>query len=292
VQRTPRPALLAAVALLALAPACTSKRKPAPGAGRPAAIVAVTDDFGVRAVAAGRVAPGESAMTALRTVAAVATADGGRFVSGVDGLSGNRSTRDWFFFVNGIQSDVGATDVTLHPGDRMWWDRRPYSPSHAMNVPAVVGSYPEPFVHGWGGRPPAHVQVSGSPTLARALRAAGAPVSSAPSPWRVLVGPAQTLARDPSYRRARSGALVEVAGRRVLVDDGRRLAPRAGATAGVWAAAEASAGDGFTLVIAGVDATSAQRAADALARDPALLSGSYAVALDGQGRVVARSGRP
>jgi hypothetical protein len=60
----------------------------------------------------------------------------------------------------------------------------------------------------------------------------------------------------------------------------------------VWAAAGTSAGDGFTLVIVGVDATAAQRAADALARDPALLSGSYAAALDGQGRVVARSGRP
>ena len=168
------------------------------GAGRgppPAAIVAVTDDFGVRAVAAGRVAPGESAMTALRTVAAVATADGGRFVSGVDGLSGNRSTRDWFFYVNGIQSDVGATDVTLHPGDRMWWDRRPYSPSHAMNVPAVVGSYPEPFVHGSGGRPPAHVQVSGSPTLARRAPGRRRARSARPHPpWRVLVGPAQTLA--------------------------------------------------------------------------------------------------
>jgi hypothetical protein len=108
----------------------------------------------------------------------------------------------------------------------------------------------------------------------------------------VLVGSAQALGRDPAYRRARSGALVDVAGRRVLVDDGRRLAPRAGATAGVWAAGGASAGDGFTLVIAGVDATSAQRAADALVRDPALLSASYAAALDGQGRVVARSGRP
>jgi Domain of unknown function (DUF4430) len=292
VQRTPRPALLAAVALLALAPACTSKRRPAPGAGHPAAIVAVTDDFGARTVAAGRVAPGESAMTALRTVASVATADGGRFVSGIDGLAGNRSTRDWFFFVNGIQSDVGATDVTLHPGDRMWWDRRPYSPSHAMNVPAVIGSYPEPFVHGWGGRRPAHVQVSGSTTLARALQAAGAPVGSGPSPWRVLVGPAPALARDPAYRQARGGALVEVAARRVLVDDGRRLTPRPGATAGVWAAGGTSAGDGFTLVIAGIDGIAARRAADALARDPGLLSGSYAAAVDGQGHVVARSGRP
>ena len=290
--RTPRPALLAALALLALAPACTSKRKPAPGAGLPAATVAVTDDFGGRTVAAGRVAPGESAMTALRTVATVATADGGRFVSGVDGLVGNRSTRDWFFFVNGIQSDVGATDVMLHPGDRLWWDRRPYSPSHAMNVPAVVGAYPEPFVHGWGGRPPADVEVSGSVNLARALRAAGAHVGSAPSPWRVLVGSAQRLGRDPAFRRARSGALAEVAGRRVLVDDGRRLVPRDSATAGVWATAGTSAGDGFTLVIAGIDATAARRAADALARDPALLSGSYAAALDDQGHVVARSGRP
>jgi hypothetical protein len=230
-------------------------------------------------------------MTALRTVAAVATADGGRFVSGVDGLSGNRSTRDWFFFVNGLQSGVGATDVTLHAGDRLWWDRRPYSAAHAMSVPAVIGSYPEPFVHGWGGHPPARVAVSGSVVLARALRRAGAPVRTGPSAWRVLVGSASALRRDPAYGRTLPGALVKVEGSSVLVDDGHGLAPRAGAVAGVWAAGASPAG-GFTLVVAGIGRLAAQQAADALARDPTLLSGSYAAALDGRGRVVARAGRP
>jgi hypothetical protein len=272
--------VLAAVALLALAPACTSKRKALPAAGQPSASVAVTDDFGARAVAGGRVAPGQTAMTALRTVATVATADGGRFVSGIDGLSGNQSTRDWFFFVNGIQSDVGATDVTLHAGDRLWWDRRSYTAAHAMNVPAVVGSYPEPFVHGSGGRRPARVDVSGSPALARSLAREGAPVASGPSPWRVLVAAGGRLPQSP---------LVQIQGMRVLVDDGRRLAARPGAAAGVWAVRQDA---GFTLVIAGIDASAARRAADALARDPGLLAGTYAAALDARGRVVARSGRP
>jgi hypothetical protein len=272
--------VLAALAVLTLAPACTSKRKAEPVAGQPAAAVAVTDDFGARSVAGGRVAPGQTAMTALRTVAAVATADGGRFVSGIDGLSGNQSTRDWFFFVNGIQSDVGATDVTLHAGDRVWWDRRPYTPAHGMDVPAVVGSYPEPFVHGTGGHAPARVEVTGSAALARALAGAGAHVSVGSSPWRVLV---TAGAQSPA------GGLARVDGTRVLVDDGRGLVAHPGAASAVWAV---RSGGGFTLVVDGVDRAAAADAANALARDPRLLARSYAAALDRQGRVVARAGHP
>jgi hypothetical protein len=40
--------------------------------------------------------------------------------------------------------------VRLHPGDRVWWDRHDWGA--AMRVPAVVGSFPEPFLHGVGGR--------------------------------------------------------------------------------------------------------------------------------------------
>jgi hypothetical protein len=44
---------------------------------------------------------------------------------------------------------VGAAEFELDGGDRVWWDHRDWT--DAMRVPAVVGSYPEPFLHGFQG---------------------------------------------------------------------------------------------------------------------------------------------
>jgi hypothetical protein len=83
----------------------------------------------------------------------ITTRYGGGFVQSIDGLSGTSSggrTRDWFFYVNGIESPVGSTSYDLSGGDRIWWDYRDWTA--AMRVPAVVGSWPEPFVHGFEGK--------------------------------------------------------------------------------------------------------------------------------------------
>jgi hypothetical protein len=48
--------------------------------------------------------------------------------------------------VNGIESPIGSAEYDLSDGDRIWWDYRDWTA--AMRVPAVVGSWPEPFVHG------------------------------------------------------------------------------------------------------------------------------------------------
>ena len=32
--------------------------------------------------------------------------------------------RDWFYFVNGVEGDRSAAEVTLHAGDVEWWDYR------------------------------------------------------------------------------------------------------------------------------------------------------------------------
>ena len=57
---------------------------------------------------------------------------------------------DWFFFVNGVESGVGAGEYELSPGDRVQWDYRRWDV--AMRVPAIVGAFPEPFLHGLEGR--------------------------------------------------------------------------------------------------------------------------------------------
>ena len=84
--------------------------------------------------------------------AEIETSYGGNFVDSIDGLGGSTvdgGSQDWFFFVNGYYSDIGAGEATVEPGDRIWWDLREWR--EAYRVPAVVGSWPEPFLHGFGG---------------------------------------------------------------------------------------------------------------------------------------------
>ena len=83
----------------------------------------------------------------------VETRYGGNFVQEIDGVAGGREGGrrvDWFYYVNGIESGVGAGERRVEPGDRIWWDHHDWSAT--MRVPAVVGSFPEPFVSGSEGR--------------------------------------------------------------------------------------------------------------------------------------------
>ena len=79
----------------------------------------------------------------------VETSYGDNFVDSIDGYAGSTAgggREDWFFFVNGYYSDIGAGETRIEPGDRIWWDYRYWAA--AYRVPAVVGSWPEPFLHG------------------------------------------------------------------------------------------------------------------------------------------------
>jgi Domain of unknown function (DUF4430) len=88
---------------------------------------------------------GLTAMQALDRVADIGTSYGGRYVQSIEGLDGSLSAqRDWFYFVNGIEADRGATEYRLQPGDVEWWDYRSWA--RQMRQPVVVGAFPEPFV--------------------------------------------------------------------------------------------------------------------------------------------------
>jgi hypothetical protein len=90
-------------------------------------------------------------MQGLERVAHVQTRYAGRFVQAIDGISGSLARQhDWFYFVNGYEADRSAAEYRLHPGDVEWWDYRSWR--HAMNVPIVVGAFPEPFLHGYDGK--------------------------------------------------------------------------------------------------------------------------------------------
>jgi hypothetical protein len=119
------------------------------------ATLRVTRDFGRAALGSAdteTLRDGGTVMRFLRSEFDVETRFGGGFVQSIDGLGGEGSSgrRDWFFFVNGIESEVGAAEYELSPGDRVQWDLRHWGA--AMRVPAIVGAYPEPFRSGIKGK--------------------------------------------------------------------------------------------------------------------------------------------
>ena len=97
---------------------------------------------------------GTCAMDALTQVAEIETAYGGGFVNAIDGIhsqyTGSQSAKkDWFIYANGILTNVGAIDYTLHDSDIERWDFHDWSFRHF--IPAIIGHFPEPFVHGYEG---------------------------------------------------------------------------------------------------------------------------------------------
>ena len=84
--------------------------------------------------------------------AEIETRYGGGFVQSIEGVAGGTEDGrrlDWFFYVNGIESPVGSAERRVAGGDRIWWDHRDWT--DAMRVPAVVGSWPEPFLQSSAG---------------------------------------------------------------------------------------------------------------------------------------------
>jgi hypothetical protein len=116
----------------------------------------VTRGFGSEPLVSTGGAPAAASDTVLRLLqrnADVRTRFGGGFVQSIDGVEGGREDGrpvDWFFYVNGIEADRGAAERELNSGDRVWWDHHDWGAT--MRVPAVVGSFPEPFLSGDEGR--------------------------------------------------------------------------------------------------------------------------------------------
>jgi hypothetical protein len=98
-----------------------------------------------------RVDAGQTLLRALKSRASVDTRYGGRFVEAIDGVEGSLAKRhDWFWFVNGVAGDRSAAEYRLQPGDVAWWDYRDWTGDADLAV--VVGAFPEPLLHGFGGR--------------------------------------------------------------------------------------------------------------------------------------------
>jgi hypothetical protein len=190
----------------------------------------VTRDGGTEVLHEAEVPAGVTVLQALEREAEVDTRYGGRFVQAIDSVAGSLSAgRDWFYFVNGYEADRGAAEYRVREGDVVWWDFRSWRGRREQ--PVVVGAFPEPFLHGYGGRRrPAVVryadpsQVEAARALAKLLGAGSAEPSTSPVPEDANV---LRLERDATRFEARlrdggaAGAPVEFV---VGGDDAARLA--------------------------------------------------------------------
>jgi len=273
------------------------------GAGGTGARVLVTRDFGARQTAA-RIAQdlpsSETVMRLLERSFDVKTRYGGGFVQSIDGLAGGREDGrpvDWFFYVNGVQSDVGAADVQLHDGDRIWWDRHDWSAT--QDVPAVVGQFPEPFAHGAEGkRYPVVLECADAAdaackTVSDRLGAIGViagrqalGTGTGERTVRVLVGRWSDVGADPALEQLDRGPAASGVYAR-FADAGRQLAlldaagdpvRTLGAGAGLVAATRFEQ-QAPTWAITGTDTAGVAAAARAL--DERTLARRFALVLDG-----------
>jgi hypothetical protein len=130
---------------------------------------------------------------------------GGGYVKSIDGIEESERgghPYDWFFYVNGVESPVGAAQVSLEGGEKIWWDMHNWSAT--AHVPAVVGSWPAPFTTGWEGHASTVVvECEGGGAAcgaaSKALEAEGVKLAAGKPKGaiRVLVGPWAKLRSDP-----------------------------------------------------------------------------------------------
>jgi Domain of unknown function (DUF4430) len=261
----------------------------------------ITRDFGakqLRELDAPKVGGNETVMRLLERNAKVTTRYGGGFVQSIDGLAGGRTGGrpiDWFYYVNGVEASKGAAATGLRAGDRVWWDRHDWSA--AMRVPAVVGSFPEPFVHGIDGRRlPVRVECAtpGSDPckqVSKRLASYDVPVaigglltSHVEETLRVLVGPWTAIGQDHAIDGlesgpAESGVYARVArdGRSIAaLDADGRTARTLGAGTGLIAAT-AIGDERPTWVVTGTDEAGVASAARAF--EEGTLSNRFALAV-------------
>jgi uncharacterized protein DUF4430 len=205
-----------------------------PGADVGDVRLTVTREYGAAPVLDRTVAAKESdtVMRVLEAEAEITTRYGGGFVHAIEGAAERQrdgDPYDWFFYVDGVESPIGAAEYELEGGERVWWDYRNWSATN--HVPAVVGSWPAPFSDGIGGRRyPVTVECASSSSRGsfrtysvqreprvrwgeacaatrEALEREGVRVASG-SPddaIRVLVGPWARLRTDPAAKLIEAG---------------------------------------------------------------------------------------
>ena len=201
-----------------------------PGGGVGSVRLTVTREFGAvpmleRSLDAGEA---DTVMRLLEGNADITTRYGGGYVRSIEGVEEAQRgghPYDWFYFTDGNEAPIGAAEGSVHQGERIWWDYRDWSATN--HVPAVVGSWPAPFAHGYDGRKRltvlecegggaacgtvrAALEEAGADLLATTgdgsggASGAGGPNGSAEA-IRVFVGPWARIRSDPAVAQIEAG---------------------------------------------------------------------------------------
>ena len=279
-----------------------------------AATLTITRDYGAQRLAEATETEPAGSDTVIRMLdreVEIETRYSGGFVHSIDGIEGEIDAGrsfDWFFFVNGIESSTGAAETEIRGGDRVWWDYRDWT--DALRTPAVVGSWPEPFLQASteGNAIEVRVECFGRPDPCERVRdrlAGEAVKASVETPHtaggpslRLLVGPWAQVRSDPLANGLDQGPQVSGVFARFaqrqgggwgleLLDEQASVARQHLAGAGLVAAMR----DGEqppTWLVTGVDAAGVDRAVAML--DSAYLSDRYAVAAHAGGETAVPAG--
>jgi hypothetical protein len=267
----------------------------------------VTRNFGAEEMGepvTGGVRDGETIMRMLQRDFQVETRYGGGFVQEIDGVAGGREGGrrvDWFYYVNGIEADSGAAARKVVAGDRIWWDHHDWTA--AMRVPAVIGSFPEPFLSGAGGKKiPVRLVCLGEAGEScdevqtrletAGVKNAGRSVieqSAGEDVLRILVGTWKDLRQDAAARQLEDGpaasgvfAKPDATGAEIELLDPRGSRVRTLGPGGGLVAATRARHQQPTWLVTGTDAVGVAAAAAALSEDE--LAGRFALAVeDGRG---------
>ena len=266
------------------------------------ATVTVTRDFGAERLGSrsAKVPESETVMRFTTRSFETETRYGGGFVQSIEGLDGGDEDGrpvDWFYFVNGVEAEVGAASTRLSPGDRVWWDRRDWG--GAMRVPAVVGSFPEPFRSGIGGRKlpvrldcadedsrecddvAARLSAAGVKGISKAVVGAGVGENL----LHVVVGPWAEIRKDYAAQAVERGpqtsgvfASFDAQGRRLTLLDGQGREAKVLGPGGGLIAATRLEKQQATWLVTGVDTAGVAAAAALLTEDA--LRDRYALAVE------------
>jgi hypothetical protein len=301
----PGPRLLAALAV-ALVAAGAAGCGLGPGVGTSDVRVTVSQDFGSGALGnakAAKAAGSETVMRLLQRSFRVTTRYGGGFVQSINGHAGDGTRHAWFYYINGIEAAVGAATTPVHRGDRIWWDLHDWRATET--IPAVVGAFPEPFIHGIAGkRYPTTIECgegvqAACQSVGNALSKVGVPAATQQfGTGSGIDSLGVVVATWPALRAALVSQLVDrgpgvsgvyarftAAGHQLqLLDPAGHVVRTLGPGAGLIAAtAPASLAATPTWLITGTDAAGVAAAARALT--PAALDGHFALAVTAAGQL-------
>lgn len=228
----------------------------------------------------------------------IQTAYGGGFVNAINGLESqytfytgsDRKNLDWFYWVNGILAPVGVAEYRPQTGDEIWWDYHNWDIT--MFIPAVIGSYPQPFKSGFGGKNPGTVIMyteafqEGARQLKQSLLNKGVKeidvagynpsVLEKPDKYYILLGTWEELShgsallQKTNLKNKLTGVYVKFADEKMhaLNNRGQTIKTFDGTAGAVYACAPGIGALKPAWLITGIDKGGVQRALDVLLHEP------------------------